>query len=55
MLKLIIVKYVKHKQTENKVKDKNYSVNLDPRHKSTPAPGTSKAATRNQPCTSTGK
>ena len=55
MLKLIIVKYVKHNQTKNKVKNKNHSVNLDPRQKITPAPGTSKASTRHQPCTATGK
>ena len=55
MLKLIIIKYIKQNQTENKATNKNHSVHLDPKQKSTPAPGTSKASTRHQPCTATGK
>ena len=58
MIKLIIIKYIKQNQTENKTNkstNKNHSVHLDPKQNCTPAPGTSKASTRHQPCTTIGK
>ena len=58
MIKLVILKYTKQKQTENKTNkstNKNHSVHLDPKKNCEPTPGTSGATTRHQPCTTIGK